>query len=64
MAELKKEHDKEIKLMKAKHDAHMNSVESWEDKWDTYQQRITDHQELTWRNRWLEEQLEGYKAQT
>ena len=64
VAELKKEHGKDINLLKAKHDAQMNSVESWEEKWDAYQQRITDHQELTWRNRWLEEQLEGYKAQT
>ena len=64
MVELKKEHDTEIKLLKAKHDAQMNSMESWEEKWDAYQQRITEHQELTSRNRWLEEQLEGYKAQT
>ena len=64
VAEVKAEHQREIRLLNAKQASQMNSIENWEEKHEAYVARMNKELELKGRNKWLEEQLEGYKAQT
>ena len=64
VAELKAEHQKEIRALRVKHASQMDSIENWEGKHEAYVARMDQELELKGRNKWLEEQLEAYKAQT
>ena len=58
------EHQREIRALRAKHASQMDSIENWEEKHEAYVARTDQELELKGRNKWLEEQLEAYKAQT
>ena len=64
VTELKNEHQREIRALKARHHFQMDSIDKWEEKHDAYEKRINQQMELTGHNSWLKEQLEVFKAQT
>ena len=64
VTDLKNEHQREIRALKARHQFQMNSIDNWEEKHDAYEKRINQQVELTSQNSWLKEQLEVLKVQT